>query len=315
MTILQKYRVPLFAADAGTGGGGAGAAAGANGAGAGAAAAAAAGGAAAPWYENKDLGLDDDTKVFIAGKKTPDLKTGLKSWMEADKHARERNVLERPDPKNIGAWKGWSELGWIEDASKYDIKAPDEKAINFKYDGELWGEFKKLAHANHIPLAAAQDMHDKMLSFWGKRIGDIEAKGAGKLKETQDALDQAWGLDKPRNVELARRAASAFGIGAEDIGELEDVIGAPRLLKMFHAIGSKLGEANLVSPDSGGAGAPRTMAELRAELNRLQSDKEFRRALHDKRHPQHKEKTAQRQAIIDKIAAIELTPQGRRAAT
>lgn len=310
---IARYFHPVFAADDGGasgGGGGSGGTAGTP------AAAAGAGGTPAPaWYENKDLGLDDDMKVFIAGKKTADLKSGVKSWMEADKLIGSRNTMERPDPKNPGAWKGWRELGWTEDLAKYEVKAPDESKLNFKYDAPLWGEFKKLAHANHVPVAAAQAIHDQMLAFWGTRAADMEAQGAGKLKETQDELDKAWGLDKPRNVELARRAATAFGVGAEDISELEDVIGAPRLLKMFHGIGVKLGEANLIGPADGAGGtAPRSMAELRAELNRLQGDKEFMRALNDKRHPQHKDKTAQRQAIIDKIAALELTPQGRKPA-
>lgn len=94
------------------------------------------------------------------------------------------------------------------------------------------------------------------------------------------------------------------------MAELERVTGSPRLLKMFHAIGSKLGEANLIGADSGGGGGPPdSVATLRAELNRLAGDKDFMQAFKDNRHPQHKDRVAQRQAIIDKLAALERKQQ------
>lgn len=311
MTMLKNYlmRGVCFAADDGGGGAGGGGQGGDKGGagdqGTGDKGAGGDKGAAAAWYESKDLGLEDELKTYYAGKQYPDLKTALKSGREAENLARSRNVLEKPDPKKLTEWKGWTELGWTEDPAKYEIKAPDEKALRFKYDGELWGEFRKFAHENRIPLPAAQAIHDKMIEFWGKRMDALEAQGASAIRETEEALDKEWGADKERNREIARRAAKTFDIGIEDMAELDKVIGSPRLLKMFHAIGAKLGEASLVGDDArGGAGAPGTVAEIEAELNRLEADKDFLEALKDPRHRRHKDVTAQREQLIAKLAAL-----------
>jgi hypothetical protein len=268
----------------------------------------------AAWYENKDLGLDDDTKIFIAGKKTPDLKTGLKSWMEADNHARNRNVIDRPDPKKLNEWKGWTDLGWVEDPAKYEVKAPEANAIKFPYNAAIMGSIKTIAHEQRVPLAAAQAIHDGLLQAYGKEHDAIEARGASSLAALQTELDQAWGADKDRNTELARRAARTIfaDVPGADFKKLEEALGgAPALLKALHAHGAKLGEANLIgTTEGGGGGAPQTLAELRAELNRMQGDKDFMAAFRNNRHPQHHDRVNQRQAVLDKIARFELKTPG-----
>ena len=80
-------------------------------------------------------------------------------------------------------------------------------------------------------------------------------------------------------------------------------MGSPQLIRCFHAIGEKIGQANL--PSAGGGGLPSSLPGLRAELNRLQGDPQFMKALRDPQHPQHAEVNAQRQQIINKIAEAE----------
>ena len=309
--ILHKHLLSnvCWNAEGGAGGGGAG---GGDSGGAGAGAGAGAGvGTQSAWYEHKDLGFDDETKTYYAGKKYPDLATALKSGREAEKVATSRNVFEKPDPKKLDEWKGWSELGWIEDAAKYEVKAPDQAKLKFPYNAEVMGSIKASAHKHRVPLAAAQAIHDDLLAAYGKHHDGIEAQGASRLAELSTALDEAWGADKERNTTIAQRAARTIfkDVPGVDFKKLEEAIGgAPALLKALHAHGVGLGESNLVGGDGGGgrSGLPASAAETQAEIRRLEADPDFRKVLNEgHRNPRYQDVMAQRQRLIDHLAKLQ----------
>jgi hypothetical protein len=302
---LCRVDPPTGGTGGGTGGGGQ-----SGGASPGAASGASAGGApppataagGAPWYETRDFAIDDATKQFIAGKNFPDIKTALRSGMEADKLARDRNVIERPNPEKLSEWKGWSELGWIEDAGKYTLKQP-QLPNGVVYSGELMEKLRSTAHAQHVPLAAAQAIHDAVWSHLVDGVQKLDAEGARARTELETKLRADWGLDFNRNSELARRAAAAFNPMPEDTQVVGKIMGEPALVKMFHKIGEQIGEAHL---PAGGAGAlPPTVAATEAELNRLENDPGFMKVFKDNRHPQYRDFVAQRQRLIAHLARLQ----------
>ncbi len=256
------------------------------------------------WYE--PFNLDEPSRQFIADRKF-DRDDGLpalvKSAIESDRLARSRNVFEKPDPARLNDWAGWEQLGWKAKPEEYALKKP-QTPESFQYMQGFEDTLKKLAHDNKVPLHAAQAMLDGLTAWGVSEIDATDARGAKAAQTLDTALRKDWGGDYDRNVELAKRAMRHFGVGLDDSAQLEAIVGAPGLTKLFHAIGDAMGEDKLVS-SSGGGGMGESLDSLKSELRRLQSDKDFMSALRDERHPRHGDVAAQRKAIIAKIAKIE----------
>lgn len=316
--MIGKYLLanqPRMAeAGGGSGGGAAGGGAGGGAAGAGGAGGAAGGGQQqqqAPWYASPDLGFEGETLEFFKGKNYPDSKTALSSLVHADRLARDRNVIPKPDPQKLRDWPHWADLGWVPDSSKYSLKPPGQLPKGLQYDGELTEHLRKVAHEERVPLGALQRLADEMLTFQGQRFSTLEASQMAEHQRLNGELDKTWGNDRKRNTEMARRAATALGLGAEDAEELNKVIGSPRLLKLFHGLGEKMAEMSLdLGPADGVTGLPSSIADLRGELAKLEGDKDFMAAFRDERHPQHDMRVNQRMQIIQAIAEAERTAAG-----
>jgi hypothetical protein len=261
---------------------------------------------AAAWYERSELGLDDDIKQFVAGKHFSDAKTALRSGMEASKLVHERNVMERPNPEKLADWKGWSELGWVEDGSKYQLKAPEKLPNGITYSGELFEHLRKTAHEAKVPLPAAQKIHDAVWSYMLDGVQKLEAQSARERSELETTLRNEWGGDYARKSELARRAIAAFNPTADDTSLTGKLMGEPALVKMFATIAERIGEASLPAEGGGGLapGLPTTIAATEAEINRLHGDPKFVEALSDPRHPQSQDFRAQRQRLISHLATL-----------
>lgn len=248
------------------------------------------GGGGDDWYA--PLGLDDGARQFIAGKGFTSAAEWAKSHMEADRLVRERNVLPAPDadPAKRGEWPGWEALGWSKDRAKYTVepvKVPEGK----HYSGEMEKAFLDAAHEARVPASAAKAILDKVANF-GFAAQDAQvASGAKALADVKDALKKEWGNDYGVNEERARAAAKHLGLGAEDASQLEKIVGAPGLLKLFAKIGAMLGEDTLKGGAAGGGsgGGGLTPDGAAAEMNRLAADKEWTRSMRDITHPQHKQ--------------------------
>lgn len=256
--------------------------------------------APAAWYE--PFNLDEASRQFIAGKGFGDLPALLKSSIESDRLARSRNVLEKPDPARVNEWGGWAELGWKPKFDEYTLKKPQVPAT-FQYQQGFEEAIRKIGHDTRAPLAVTQAILDGVTAYAVKEVDAMEAAGARVISELDTKLRKDWGGDYDRNVELSRRAARHLGVGEADLAELDAVIGSPRLTALFHRLGQALGEDTLVTPTTGGL--PASIDGLRAELNRLQADPDWKAAFNNPRAANHKDVVAQRQAILDKIIAAE----------
>lgn len=308
------------AADAGSGAaaapaGGAAPAAGAAAPAAGAAATA--GGAAAgnpaaagAWYGAADLGFDDPTREYFAGKNFPDAKTALLALPNFEKLARDRNVVEAPNMEKLGDWAGWEKLGWNKDAAKYaeGIKRPESKSLS----PELFDAAVKAGHELKAPPHVVGGIYGKVLEAVDKMLGDAETANAAEMQKLDTALRGKWGGDFDRNKEFATRTMKHFGLGANDSKLLDQALGSAGLVEMFHTIGQALGEDKLVTPSGGGA-MPASVDAINAELNKLAGDAAFMEKFRNNRHPQHADAVAQRQRLLDRLAAAEKAAANRAA--
>jgi len=222
-------------------------------------------------------------------------------------------VIEKPDPKNLSDWKGWGELGYVEDTGKYAAAVEKPQVSQGEVFNEgFFNEVVSVAHKHKIPPSQVSALYADVMKSMSAQQAEADAANARQLQELETSLRSEWGGDFDRNRELARRAMVHFGLGAQDSKVLDTALGSPGLVKMFQQIGAAFGEDRLVVP-GGGFALPASIDGLRAELNRLHGDPEWRAKLDNPQHPQHRDVVAQRQRIMEKIAQAELAKSGGRA--
>lgn len=259
------------------------------------------GGSSEPWYA--PFGLDDDARAFLAGKGFSNMADQVKSAMSADRLVRERNVMHVPDadPVKRKEWDGFEKLGWVRDRDQYAVDRPKAPDDSLSYDEGMEKAFLDAAHGARVPTWAAKEILDAVAGYGFKAQQDALANAALESQKLNETLDREWGANAPAQRERARAAATYLGVGAEDASQLEKIVGAPALVKMFAKLGEMLGEDTLKGGASGGAARSGMSPDgARAEMQRLQADKDFIRALQDVRHPQHKANTARYNELIDR---------------
>ncbi len=254
-----------------------------------------------PWYSTI-AGLDADTQKWISDKKFVDVSTALKSGMHADHVARDRNVLSRPAADKLAEWDGWKDLGWTEDRKAYDVTAPDEiKKDLGEYNGAFELAFVDAAHKARVPAQQAKSILSDVLGYIKGVYEQAGIQGAKATTDLNTALDKEWGADAAKNRELSQRAARALGVPVDDMAALEKVMGSPGLVKMFHKIGSMMGEDKLIDPKTPGSGGL-TASGAKAELQRLNADAGHVKALGDATNPLHQAAKDARQRLLEIIA-------------
>ncbi|MBS7703180.1 hypothetical protein [Chelatococcus asaccharovorans] len=253
------------------------------------------------WYDTAP-GFSDEQRTFLAGKGFTDLAAAVNAHMQADRMVRERNILAKPDPTRMAEWEGWAELGWKADRNDYSLKKP-RVPDSFLYDAGFEKALVDAAHTARVPLPAAQAMLDAVVGYAAHAIDAVDANGAKANADLAAALKKDWGADYARNTDLAQRAARHLGIGLDDGAELEAMIGAPRMMQLFHKLGEMLGEDRLVST-AGGGSAAMSASQVQAELDRQAADSDFMKAFGDPRHPRYAEVRAQREALLMRKAKM-----------
>jgi hypothetical protein len=302
---LKLFRDPLdrllcSLGEEGGGGGGQGA----GGQGAGGAGGAGAGGGQDPWYHGFKDKVKPDTLAWLDGKKFQGLEAALDNGALSDRMYRERNVMPRPDadPAKLKDWEGWGALGWNADKAAYAKGiTPPRQPNGGEHDAGLFDAAVGFAHEHRMTPGQAQGFIQNLSDFVNGRLAEAQSRGIASSKELDTALRGEWGDKYNVNVEMATRAAKAFGLGADTAAELEKLVGSPRLLKFMHALGAKLGEGNLVQNDGGGS-AGTSPATAEAEIRRLEGDPEFIKAFTNARHPAHLDAKAKYDKLIETMA-------------
>lgn len=254
-----------------------------------------------PWYAKAELGLSQEARDFLGAKNYASIEDQIKAHRQFETLARDRNAITGPAPGKELEWEGWEKhLGWTPDATKYGVEKPKLKD-GVPYTPEFHDTFVKTLHANKVPPVLAKAIIEGMGKHYeSTHEATLHAIAAEDAAVTAE-LKQEWGANFTQNEELAKRAAQFFGIGQEDMAELEDVIRSPRLVKMFHKLGAAMGEDKLVSPANGGQGGfgSQSPATARAQRLALEADKDFVASLGDARHPLHAINTEKHKKLFD----------------
>lgn len=212
-----------------------------------------------------------------------------------------KGIIPPGDRDGPEQWsKFYNALGRPAAPEGYAFQKPDGFA---DYNDELAGWFKQAAHKAGLPAKAAAALHD---AFVGRAMDGARHASIAREQATQDIeteLQGEWGGSYERKLELARRAARAYG-DERTLSALEEKIGGAEMIRMFARIGENAAEDTLAGETKRGF-APGA-DEAKSEIRRVQGEA-FRDPSHplmDKLHPEH-------QALVRKMNQLYAAAYGR----
>ncbi len=251
-----------------------------------AAAAAAASAAAAaagqkPWYQGV-AGVDEAmvghwTNKGWAGKPAAEVAVeATKAWKAAEVFVGVPSTQLLRMPKDASdeatAKTMWERLGKPVDAKGYDfseVKYTDGKPLEEGFANAV----REASFGANLPKDAARSLARAFAKYLDNTKMSEAAERTAKLAEQRQALKTNWGPNEAANTFVAQRAAAALGIAPETVSALEAVIGYDKIMEMFRAIGSKIGEDKFITGTSAGGGGPMTREAAVAKKADLMGDK------------------------------------------
>jgi len=219
---------------------------------------------------------------------------GLESMLGQD-----RVVLPGKDAKPADWDRVWTKLGRPEKPEGYAFARPE----GFEgYSDDFAQAFRGEAHKHGLSAKQAAALHD----WWVGQAQGLAQSAESERSEAAAAaasalkveMQAAWGLARDEKLGAARRAARHFGLGEAELSRLESLGGSMKLLSALASIGEGLKEDRL----AGGSGGPLSAEGARAELTRLEGDRDFRAAYLDRGHPGHGEAVRRMTELAERAA-------------
>ncbi len=216
-------------------------------------------------------GLSDDSKAYVQTKGFKDPSAVLESYRNLEKLVGvKEKLLQVPDDlsdaKSMDAV--WNRLGRPEKPDGYGFKAPEggnEKFVNWASEN-----FHKLG-LNTNQAKQLFEAYDSFAASEMKAADDAQLAANEKFKSE---LQTKWGAAFEQNVSIAKQAASEFGIDAETMTKMEQVVGPAKIIELMYSIGTKIGEGDYISGSSGSKKAL-TPAQASMRKSELMSDTEW----------------------------------------
>jgi hypothetical protein len=217
--------------------------------------------------------------------------SGLEAMLGQD-----RVALPGKDAKPADWERVWSKLGRPEKPDGYAFAKPEGFG---GYSDDFAQAFRGEAHKHGLSAKQAAALHDWWVGRAQELVGTAEAERSAAAGTLKTEIDSAWGLARDEKLGAAKRAARYFGLGEAELSQLEGLAGSLSMLKGLAAMGEGLKEDRL----AGGAGGQRFTPEgARAELQRLESDRDFRTAYLDRGHPGHAEAVRRMTELAERAA-------------
>ena len=206
----------------------------------------------------------------------------LQSYVNLEKAVGADKVVLPGSDTDLTEWEGWSKLGTPEEASEYNLAAPEGFE---QYDQGLSDWFREAAHAAKMPASMAQRLHDSFVERMGAGYQE-DAQAKALQQETWEAeLKQEYGTAFDERVSAARLAVREFG--GEPLMEALQSSGLgshPEVVRAFAKVGMALGKGPQFkdAEQSGQFGTTPEMAKEQIAAIRNNP------GLYDQSHPEHK---------------------------
>lgn len=228
------------------------------------------GGEPAPWFDTLP---DPDLKSFYVNKGFKDVLTLADSYRQLEKTIgvpKERLVHL---PENLDDFKAMEPI--------FGRLGRPEKADEYKITGtEGDNEISKFMRSSFHELGLTRKQGEGLAAKWDA-YAKTQDEGFVTSQKTafeneQKGLKTEWGAAHDQNLNIAKQAAAKFGVEAAIIDKLEKEVGYSKVMKLFHQIGTKIGEADFVGKEGGKAfGGVPTPEQANAKIAALREDKEW----------------------------------------
>lgn len=222
-----------------------------------------------PW----NAGFDEDTNAYVSNKGWQSPADILSSYRNLEKFAGgSKNLLEMPgaDADQAALDAFYNKLGRPESADKYDLKVPDGA------DADLANWFKQTAHQSGLSAKQAASLFDAWNEMSASRMQAMEQAAQESSEAEINALKKEWGQGYEAQIDSGKRAVAALGYNAEQLNALESKMGTAEMLKLFAAVGSKMGEDTFADGNrSGNTTFGLTPAAAKQQIADLKMDKNF----------------------------------------
>lgn len=155
----------------------------------------------------------------------------------------QERLLRLPEKADDPAWADINyKLGMPKDAKEYQFEVPKEFG-----DDEFATTAKDWFHKNGVSKKGAENIVKSWNEYVAGKMTADKARISVEATAQEANLKKEWGAAHDQNMELAKRAAHAFGFDAPTISKLQQAMGYDGVMKFMHSIQSKIGEDNFVS--------------------------------------------------------------------
>jgi len=247
----------------------------------------------ADWYSP----ADEQTQAYIKSKGWADPLSAVKSYQHAERALKvdPEKILIRPrDDDPDGQRDFWQKLGAGKDPSEYTFDVPEGSEPNTEYLDHI----AKTCHELGIPVnqakALAAKNNDFVMQSQEKKAQEYEQQ----VKIDKETLRNEWRDGFDRKIKAAADAVNKLGFDGEVVDALESHLGYANTVRKFAEIATKLGEPGFVSGQPSGQPGNFTPAEAAAEIQQLNLDPNFVKALTDRSHPGHKGAVERRRQLF-----------------
>lgn len=225
--------------------------------------------------------LPDTAKLYVSQKGFKDPGAVLESYQNLEKlmGAPKERLLKLPEKADAPEWgEVYDKLGRPKAPTDYSIGAKDQKGNPITGNPEFtsWAQqqFHDLGLTKAQGEALAQRWNDYALTDISKRDQTV----AQTTTTEKAALTKEWGAAYDQNSKAAFAAAKQFGLGQEEVSQLEKAIGFGKTMKFLANIGSKVGEHSYVDGGNGsgqGFQGALTPEIAKAQILELKNDTDF----------------------------------------
>ena len=186
----------------------------------------------------------------------------------------------------------------------YSALGRPESPMGYAFEGledsEQLNDFRQFAHELGLNQTQAEHLIHKVAENAGtQQTMQNEALEKAEM-EGFKALQKDWGGDFDKSMDYARRAFNRYASPeALELMENTGLGNHPEILKLFSQIGEQLSEEQLLPGNASGFG--QSPGDAQATMRERMNDPEFRNALINAHHPNHKEAVAEKSRLYGRI--------------
>lgn len=217
--------------------------------------------------------LDADTRGYVQNKGFTDPKMVIDSYKGLEKliGVKERVILKPEKADDVAGWEEfYNKAGRPEKATDYELGLPAEGTDK---------AFSDWAHENFHKAGLNKSQAAALAKAYVEFSGGLQTAQVEShqqvMQQAEQTLKKEWGAAFEQNKNVANRAVQGLGIDQQMLAKLESAMGPAAAAKLFHTIGSKMGEDTFITGGKGNMGGIMTPEAALNKISELRNDRNF----------------------------------------